>query len=93
MERFAHPINWLRTGVTGVLAFLLAFLLGAVPGMPSPMTELRTAMTTMTLAIAAHDTAMRGIARERLRLEELTCQGVWRGMPEMQRACETRPLP
>lgn len=74
---------WMRLGATGVLAFLLAYVLGAVPGLPSPIRQILDATGTLATALAAHDQTM----RDGQRINRLICRGVWKGTPEMQEEC------
>lgn len=60
----------------GLPAFLVLFLLGAIPGLPSPLLGNQAAM-------ARHEET----TRELLRIMRSVCRGVWRGTDEVQRQC------
>lgn len=74
---------WAQLGATGVLAFLLVYILGAVPGLPSPIRQISEAQIRLADAVKAHDQA----SRDAERISRLICRGVWKGVPEMQDQC------
>jgi hypothetical protein len=60
----------------GLPAFLVLFLLGAIPGLPSPLLGNQAAVTR-------HEET----TREMLRVLRAVCRGVWRGSDEMRGPC------
>lgn len=79
----AMLIAWTRLGATGVMAFLLVYLLGAIPGMSSPVHQLLEATRATAAALVIHDQTM----RDGQRTNRIICRGVWRGNAEMQNEC------
>ncbi len=72
---------WARLiAYVGAPTFLLAFLLGAIPGLTSPLINMRE-----------HDKKLERHERTTRRLLQMTnlvCQGVWQGSPLQQKQCE-----
>ncbi len=66
--------DFAKVGIVGVLAFLVLFLVGAIPYLPSPIIEIKQ-------AIAEHNRQTTGPIR-------LICKGIWRDNPPMQAECE-----
>ena len=87
---------WLKPlAILGPLGFITFYLLGIFTplGLSSPITDIAkamagntTAISTMTEALAKHDATTRRF----LKTQQMTCRGVWRGMPEMQEQCVER---
>lgn len=75
---------WARLGATGVMAFLLVYLLGAIPGLPSPIKQIYEAQVAVAEAVKAHDQT----ARNAERISRLICRGVWKESPDMQDQCD-----
>ena len=80
----SHPQNgnggpwWAKLiGYIGVPSFLLLYVLGAFPFLPSPMLN-------QAVKLEAHDQRTRKMSE----LWRLTCAGVWRGDPERQKDCD-----
>lgn len=68
---------WVRAFAwVGLPAFLILYLLGAVPGLQSPLLAQQGIMTKH------EDTT-----KELLRTMRLVCRGVWQSQPEVQRQC------
>lgn len=68
---------WARlVAVIGVNGFLVLYLLGAIPGMPSPI-------MTIQSSLQAHGEE----TRDTLRVLRMVCRGVWKDVPEMQEQC------
>ncbi len=71
---------WARLiAYVGAPTFLLAFLLGAIPGLSSPLIEVRE----QAKRLERHERTTRRL----LQMTALVCQGVWQGNPEQQRQC------
>ncbi len=70
--------NW------GLGALIAAYLLGMIPGISSPFDKLRDGLTAMGQTIAIHDET----AKAQVRVQRMTCKGVWKGNPEMQAQCD-----
>lgn len=78
-------LAWGRLLTTGgISAFLLAYILGAIPFLPSPVSQLVGAWNAQTNATAElvhrldrHDRLMRYMAVEQLNASRETCRGVW----------------
>jgi len=64
--------------ITGAPTVLLAGILGMIPGVRSPLFELKE-------SLAAH----RVETRRLIDVFSLTCQGTWRGNAERQAECES----
>jgi hypothetical protein len=71
---------WAKVVLTvGVPSFLLAFLLGAIPGLPSPFVDFK--------ASAARLERHERTTRRLLQMTALVCEGVWQGNAEAQQRC------
>lgn len=87
---------WLKPlAILGPLGFITFYLLGIFSpfGLTSPLTDIAkavsgntTAITLTTEALTKHDATTRRF----IRLQVMTCRGVWRGQPEMQEQCQER---
>ena len=72
---------WVRAlAWIGLPAFLVLFLLGAIPGLQSPLVLSRSQADLLE----RHD-------RDTGRILRLICRGIWRGVPEVQEQCDERP--
>ena len=67
-------------GYIGVPSFLLLYVMGAFPFLPSPL----LGQAETKAMIQAHDQRTRRTSE----LWRLTCAGVWRGDPERQKDCD-----
>ena len=75
---------WVRIAVGPTFGiFLVLWLLGAFPWMPSPLLELKQALASVSGTIATHEVTTRRL----LSTNVLICRGMWRGNEEMQRQC------
>lgn len=71
---------WARLiAYVGAPTFLLAFLLGAVPGLPSPLVDFKMHGERLQ----RHERTTRRL----LQMTALVCQGVWQGSPGQQQQC------
>lgn len=69
---------WARlVAYVGAPMLLLAGILGMIPGVKSPLFEIKE-------SLAAH----RVETRRLIDVFSLTCQGTWRGMPQRQVECD-----
>lgn len=73
-------------GIGGVIAL---GLLGFIPGVPSPFTDIRTEIRAMADTIRWHNME----TRKQLSVSRLICRGMWRGNDEMQRECDQAANP
>ena len=68
----------------GLPGFVMLFLLGAIPYLPSPITEIKTALSdTRSLAVIHHQKT-----DELVRVMKQVCRGIWQGNMDAQRSCE-----
>lgn len=82
-------------GTIGVPGFIALYVLGAVPGLPSPIDR---AITRMEQATDTVNTDHRDITRvlwqlkavqdRLLDVQRTTCRGIWKGNPDMQAQCD-----
>ena len=96
--------NWGPASITRLIAggvlpgFLLAYLLGAVPGLPSPIAKMVGALEAQAAAtgkleerLREHDAANRRYLLEQINAARATCRGVWmlakKEWPEASRRC------
>lgn len=70
-------------GVSAILAFLVLYLLGALPFLPSPIDRLEGAIKHVQTTADDHERTL----AELVRVFRLTCRGVWRGNEEVQSQC------
>ena len=72
---------WLKQAFgPGLAIFLLLWLLGALPFMPTPV------WGQVFAAIEQHDRTTKAL----LRVQRLTCSAAWKGEPDIQRQCWER---
>ena len=71
---------WTRFSVIVVLADIALFVLGAIPGLPSPFARLEK-----TLSEAASEIRLQH--EDVLAVTRMICEGVWRHSDEMRRRC------
>ena len=75
---------WARAlAIVGLPGFIALYLLGAIPGLPSPIHELRESLAALASAQTAHFNQ----SQQAIRLQRLICRGVWRGQPDVQSQC------
>lgn len=74
---------WAKISVVGFLMLMIAYLLGALPGMKSPIDRIVEATTMLEEKVSTHERTT-GVL---LRINRLICRGMWRGNPEMQSEC------
>ena len=78
---------WVKTlAWIGLPGFLVLFLLGAIPGLPSPLLGNQAQLTTLTEDLRRHE----GATKAQLHLLRMICRGAWQGQPEIQRQCGAR---
>ena len=76
--------TWARVAsMLGVPAVIAFYLLGMIPGMPSPFADIRNDLKAAAAALERHDQN----TRESLRIFRLVCAGVWKDQPAVARNC------
>lgn len=69
---------WVKAiAIVGLPGLISLYLLGAVPWVPNPLQAVSADLRQHVVR-----------DEERTRLLRLVCRGVWRGEPEVQRACD-----
>jgi hypothetical protein len=78
----------------GVLGYLVIFLLGGIPGLPSPIQrrdaqidQLQAIILSQQETIRLRDIALRELNLNILNLVRKVCRGSWRGNEQEQAAC------
>ena len=77
-----------KVGVVGVLCFVLLYLIGAIPHLKSPISEIKDAIADTRKVIWAHDRKHDRSMGTMIELQRMICRGTWKGNDEMQRTCE-----
>lgn len=71
---------WAKVSVVGFMMLLVLYLLGALPGVKSPIDKIVEAVQRNSSLLEAHIESTEHSLR-------LICKGVWRGNQEIQETC------
>lgn len=86
MPEFTHVDKnlpaWAKVGVVGIISFLLLFLLGAIPGMFSPIDRITNALDAHDRKTSENTELLRQVCRNTARLaQEWRCERIPVGAP------------
>ena len=92
-ENGGKNVPWWVTliGTIGVPGFIALYVLGAVPGMPSPLQRSLDATQEEHQDIKRVMFGLKSIQEKLLDVQRTACRGTWKGNPEMQAQCDGRP--
>lgn len=82
---------WMRAlAWIGLPGFLVLYLLGAIPMLPSPILMNQTSLQATEKSVKEMEKTLDRHERmtgESIRLWRLVCRGVWKGSPDVQEEC------
>jgi hypothetical protein len=84
-ERLPGWMNFVA--LIGLPGFLLMFLLGAIPGLPSPYMRQGELVLEQQRTIQLRDRAIFASNYQMLRAVQQACRGVWQNNPQEQAQC------
>lgn len=83
--------GWARAiAYIGLPSFLVLYLLGAIPMLPSPILMNQTSLQATEKSVKEVEKTLERHERmtnESIRLWRLVCRGVWKGSPDVQEEC------
>ena len=82
---------WARVSLFVVISYMALFLIGAIPGIPSPFSRVEALIAGVTDHLITQQESVRLQHEALLGVSRLTCQGIWRGNETMQRQCSGFP--
>ena len=82
---------WTKVSLGIILAYMALFLVGAIPGMPSPFTHMENILAEEITRMDTQHESIRLQHEALLSVSRLICQGVWRGDEALQRQCSGFP--